>query len=74
LIKIFERIDGRRRLKATAYMMRLMMEVMMLLLMILPKVDYQGSLIKMEKELPRTVLNKVGFRELASLLHCISYS
>jgi hypothetical protein len=74
LTERFERIDGRRKLKATAYMMRLMMKVMMLLLMILLKVGYQGYLIKMEKKLLRTVLNKVEFRELASLLHCISYS
>jgi hypothetical protein len=55
-------------------MMSLMMEVMMFLLMILLKVGYQPSLIRIEKKPPRAVLNIVGFREPASLLHCISYS
>jgi hypothetical protein len=54
-------------------MMSLMMEVMFLL-MILLKVGYQPSLIRIEKKPPRAVLNIVGFREPASLMHCISYS
>jgi hypothetical protein len=74
LTKISERIDRRRKLKARVYMMSLMMEVMMFLLMILLKVGYQPSLIRIEKKTPRAVLNIVGFREPASLLHCISYS
>jgi hypothetical protein len=55
---------------AYSYIMSLKIEVTILLLMILLEVGLQASLIR----ILRTVLKKVGFKELVSLLHCISYN